>query len=62
VEPGKIPWCLAPNSKHRAQVVLAGAVSVERALDILGAEARANKIDAGLLQVFIESGAYRSGI
>ena len=37
------------------------AVSVERALDILGAEARANKIDAGLLRVFIESGAYRSG-
>jgi len=38
------------------------AVSVERALDILGAEARANKIDAGLLKVFIESGAYRSGV
>jgi HD-GYP domain-containing protein (c-di-GMP phosphodiesterase class II) len=37
------------------------AVSVERALDILGAEARANKIDAGLLKVFIESGAYRPG-
>jgi len=37
------------------------AVSVERALDILGAEARANKIDAALLKVFIESGAYRSG-
>jgi HD-GYP domain-containing protein (c-di-GMP phosphodiesterase class II) len=36
------------------------AVSVERALDILGAEARANKIDASLLQVFIESGAYRT--
>ena len=35
------------------------AVSSERALDILGAEARANKIDATLLQVFIESGAYR---
>jgi hypothetical protein len=53
---------LPPNSKHRAQVILAGAVSVELALDILGAQARANKIDAGLLQVFIESGAYRSGI
>jgi HD-GYP domain-containing protein (c-di-GMP phosphodiesterase class II) len=38
------------------------AVSVERALDILGAEARANKIDAGLLRVFIESGAYRTGV
>ena len=38
------------------------AVSVERALDILGAEARANKIDAALLQVFIESGSYRSGV
>ena len=38
------------------------AVSVERALDILGAEARANKIDAALLRVFIESGAYRSGV
>ena len=37
------------------------AVSTERALDILGAEARANKIDATLLQVFIESGAYRTG-
>ena len=37
------------------------AVSVERALDILGAEARANKIDATLLKVFIESGAYRTG-
>jgi len=37
-------------------------VSVERALDILGAEARANKIDAALLRVFIESGAYRSGV
>ena len=37
------------------------AVSVERALDILGAEARANKIDANLLRVFVESGAYRSG-
>lgn len=37
------------------------AVSVERALDILGSEARANKIDAALLRVFIESGAYRSG-
>jgi HD-GYP domain-containing protein (c-di-GMP phosphodiesterase class II) len=37
------------------------AVSVERALDILGAEARANKIDANLLKVFIESGAYRAG-
>ena len=35
------------------------AVSSERALDILGAEARANKIDATLLQVFIESEAYR---
>lgn len=35
------------------------AVSSERALDILGAEARANKIDATLLQVFIESGAFR---
>jgi len=38
------------------------AVSTERALDILGAEARANKIDAALLRVFIESGAYRSGV
>jgi len=38
------------------------AVSVERALDILGTEARANKIDADLLRVFIESGAYRSGV
>jgi HD-GYP domain-containing protein (c-di-GMP phosphodiesterase class II) len=38
------------------------AVGVERALDILGAEARANKIDAALLKVFIESGAYRSGV
>jgi 3',5'-cyclic-nucleotide phosphodiesterase len=38
------------------------AVNVERALDILGAEARANKIDASLLRVFIESGAYRSGV
>ena len=37
------------------------AVSSERALDILGAEARAEKIDATLLQVFIESGAYRTG-
>ncbi|HJX18198.1 MAG TPA: HD domain-containing phosphohydrolase [Acidiferrobacterales bacterium] len=37
------------------------AVNTERALDILGAEARANKIDAALLKVFIESGAYRSG-
>ena len=37
------------------------AVSTERALDILGAEARANKIDTTLLQVFIESGAYRTG-
>ena len=37
------------------------AVSVERALDILGAESRANKIDAALLKVFIESGAYRTG-
>ncbi len=37
------------------------AVNVERALDILGAEARANKIDANLLRVFIESGAYRTG-
>mgnify|MGYP001607474157 CR=1 FL=1 len=38
------------------------AVSTERALDILGAEARANKIDAALLRVFIESGAYRTGV
>lgn len=38
------------------------AVGTERALDILGAEARANKIDAALLRVFIESGAYRSGV
>jgi HD-GYP domain-containing protein (c-di-GMP phosphodiesterase class II) len=37
------------------------AVSAGHALDILGAEARANKIDANLLRVFIESGAYRSG-
>ena len=36
------------------------AVSPERALDILGAEARANKIDTALLRVFIEAGAYRS--
>ena len=38
------------------------AVSAESALDILGAEARANKIDASLLRVFIESGAYRTGV
>jgi len=38
------------------------AVGTERALDILSAEARANKIDATLLRVFIESGAYRSGV
>lgn len=37
------------------------AVNTERALDILGAEARANKIDSNLLRVFIESGAYRTG-
>jgi HD-GYP domain-containing protein (c-di-GMP phosphodiesterase class II) len=37
------------------------AVNTERALDILGAEARTNKIDAELLRVFIESGAYRTG-
>lgn len=37
------------------------AVNTERALDILGSEARANKIDANLLRVFIESGAYRNG-
>ena len=37
------------------------AVSSERALDILGSEARAKKIDATLLQVFIESGAFRIG-
>jgi len=37
------------------------AVSAEHALDILGAEARANKIDANLLRVFIESRAYRTG-
>ena len=37
------------------------AVSIERALDILSGEARANKIDAALLRVFIESGAYRIG-
>jgi len=37
------------------------AVNTERALDILGAEARANKIDSDLLRVFIESGAYRTG-
>ncbi len=37
------------------------AVSTERALDILDSEARANKIDAALLKVFIESGAYRTG-
>jgi len=38
------------------------AVSTEHALDILGAEARANKIDSNLLRVFIESGAYRAGL
>jgi len=35
------------------------AVSTDRALDILQAEARAAKIDATLLGVFIESGSYR---
>ena len=35
------------------------AVSVDRALDILQVEARADKIDALLLRVFIEAGAYR---
>jgi len=34
------------------------AVSIERALDILGTEAHANKIDVDLLQVFVESGCY----
>jgi HD-GYP domain-containing protein (c-di-GMP phosphodiesterase class II) len=37
------------------------AVPPERALDILAAEARARKVDALLLGVFIESGAYRGG-
>jgi HD-GYP domain-containing protein (c-di-GMP phosphodiesterase class II) len=37
------------------------AVPPDRALDILAAEARARKVDAALLGVFIESGAYRGG-
>lgn len=36
------------------------AVSAERALDILGVEARSGKIDADLLQIFIEAGCYLS--
>jgi HD-GYP domain-containing protein (c-di-GMP phosphodiesterase class II) len=35
------------------------AVGEERALDILGSEARAGKIDAQLLSLFIDSGAWR---
>ena len=35
------------------------AMPAERALDILNAEARAGKIDAILLQVFVEAGAWR---
>jgi len=38
------------------------ALPRERALDILGEEARAGKIDAELLQVFIEARAYRLDI
>ena len=34
-------------------------VPVEKALDILAAEARAAKIDATLYRVFVESGAWR---
>lgn len=37
------------------------AVPAERALDILSAEARAGKIDAALLQAFVESQAWRPG-
>ncbi len=35
------------------------ALTVETALDILATEARAARIDAELLRVFVESGAYR---
>jgi HD-GYP domain-containing protein (c-di-GMP phosphodiesterase class II) len=35
------------------------AMPAERALDILGAEAGAGKIDASLFRVFVEAGAYR---
>jgi HD-GYP domain-containing protein (c-di-GMP phosphodiesterase class II) len=37
------------------------ALPVERALDILGAEAKAGKIDAGLFRVFVESEAWQLG-
>jgi 3',5'-cyclic-nucleotide phosphodiesterase len=36
------------------------AVPAERALAILEAEGRANKVDAELLRVFVDSGAYRA--
>jgi HD-GYP domain-containing protein (c-di-GMP phosphodiesterase class II) len=37
------------------------ALPAERALDILGAEARAGKIDAALFRVFVESAAWQLG-